>query len=142
MRPRKLMNQINIVPYVDVMLVLLVIFMVTAPLVTPGVVDLPSVGKAAQVPAAPLEVIIRADTSVMLREPAEGAKGGGQTRERRVSTAELVGALRDRQARNPEQPVVISADKDVRYEAVLKVMDELQKNNIRRVGLMVKAASR
>ena len=63
-------------------------------------------------------------------------------RERQVSTAELVGALRDKQARNPDQPVVISADKDVRYEAVLKVMDELQKNNIRRVGLMVKAATR
>ncbi len=142
MRTRKLMNQINVVPYVDVMLVLLVIFMVTAPLVTPGVIDLPSVGKAAQVPAAPLEVIIRADTSIMLREPAGGVKGGGQTQERRVSTAELVGALRDKQARNPEQPVVIAADKDVRYEAVLKVMDELQKNNIRRVGLLVKAASR
>ncbi len=142
MRSRKLMNQINVVPYVDVMLVLLVIFMVTAPLVTPGVVDLPSLGKAAQVPAAPLEVIIRADTSLMLREPVDAAKGGGQTQERRVSTAELVSALRDKQARNPEQPVVIAADKDVRYEAVLKVMDELQKNNIRRIGLMVKAASR
>src|SRR3990167_862500 len=99
MRTRKLMNQINVVPYVDVMLVLLVIFMVTAPLVTPGVVDLPSVGKAAQVPAAPLEVIIRADTSIMLREPAGRAKGGGPAQERRVSTAELVGALRDKQAR-------------------------------------------
>ena len=142
MRSRKLMNQINVVPYVDVMLALLVIFMVTAPLVTPGVVDLPSVGKAAQVPAAPLEVIIRADTSIMLREPAGRAKGGGPAQERRVSTAELVGALRDKQARNPEQPVVIAADKDVRYEAVLKVMDELQKNGIRRVGLLVKAASR
>ncbi len=140
MRTRKLMNQINVVPYVDVMLVLLVIFMVTAPLVTPGVVDLPSLGKAAQVPAEPLEVIIKADASLMLRERAAGDKDAG--RERQVSTAELVGALRDKQARNPDQPVVISADKDVRYEAVLKVMDELQKNNIRRVGLMVKAATR
>ncbi len=140
MRTRKLMNQINVVPYVDVMLVLLVIFMVTAPLVTPGVVDLPSLGKAAQVPAEPLEVIIKADASLMLRERAAGARDTG--RERQVSTAELVAALRDKQARNPDQPVVISADKDVRYEAVLKVMDELQKNNIRRVGLMVKAATR
>ena len=63
-------------------------------------------------------------------------------RERRVTTAELVGALRERQARNPDQPVVIAADKDVRYEAVLKVMDELQKANIRRVGLLVKTESR
>lgn len=141
MRPRRLMNQINVVPYVDVMLVLLVIFMVTAPLVTTGVVDLPSVGKSAQPPVAPLEVIIRADTSLMLRERVGGHKGGGQTQERRVTAAELVGALRERQAKNPDQPVVIAGDKDVRYEAVLKVMDELQKANIRRVGLLVKAAS-
>ena len=142
MRPRKLMNQINVVPYVDVMLVLLVIFMVTAPLVTPGVVDLPSVGKSAQPPAAPLEVVIKVDTSLMLRERVGGDKGAGGMLERNVSTAELVSALRDKQSRNPDQPVVISADKDVRYEAVLKVMDELQKASIRRVGLMVKAASR
>jgi biopolymer transport protein TolR len=143
MRPRRLMNQINVVPYVDVMLVLLVIFMVTAPLVTTGVVDLPSVGKSAQPPAAPLEVIIRADASLMLRERvgAQDGGAGGQTQDRRVTAAELVGALRERQARNPDQPVVIAADKDVRYEAVLKVMDELQKANIRRVGLLVKAAS-
>lgn len=133
MRPRKLMNQINVVPYVDVMLVLLVIFMVTAPLVNPGVIDLPSVGKSAQPPAAPLEVIIRSDQSLMLRE-----RDKGQTQERAVSTAQLVAALRERQ--NADQPVVIAADKDVRYEAVLKVMDELQRNNVRRVGLLVKPA--
>lgn len=143
MRPRRLMNQINVVPYVDVMLVLLVIFMVTAPLVTTGLIDLPSVGKSAQAPVAPLEVIIRADTSLMLRERLGGRNGGGAgpTRERRVTASELVGALRERQAKNPDQPVVIAADKNVRYEAVLKVMDELQKANIRRVGLLVKAAS-
>ena len=141
MRTRKLMNQINVVPYVDVMLVLLVIFMVTAPLMTPGVIDLPSVGKSAQPPAAPLEVVIRADTTLLLRERVGGEKGDGQMQERQITNAELVSALREKQARNPEQPVVISADKSVRYEAVLKVMDELQKNSVRRGGLMVKAAS-
>jgi len=141
MRTRKLMNQINVVPYVDVMLVLLVIFMVTAPLMTPGVIDLPSVGKSAQPPAAPLEVVIRADTTLLLRERVGGEKGDGKMQERQISNAELVSALREKQARNPEQPVVISADKSVRYEAVLKVMDELQKNSVRRGGLMVKAAS-
>ena len=135
MRTRKLMNQINIVPYVDVMLVLLVIFMVTAPLVNPGVIDLPSVSKSAKPPAAPLEVIIRADGSLMLRERDKGV-----ATERPVSTAQMVAALRERQGRNPDQPVVIAADKDVRYEAVLKVMDELQRSNIHRVGLLVKPA--
>ncbi|HSD40767.1 MAG TPA: protein TolR [Burkholderiales bacterium] len=134
-RPRKLMNQINVVPYVDVMLVLLVIFMVTAPLVSPGLVELPSVGKASQPPEAPLEVLIRTDQSMVLRERVKG-----QSVDRNVSMAQLVIAVRQKQAQSPEQAVVISADKDVRYEAVLKVMDELQRAQVRRVGLMVKPA--
>ena len=136
MRARRLMNEINIVPYVDVMLVLLVIFMVTAPLVNPGVIDLPSVGKSSLPPAAPLEVIVRRDSSLMLRE-----RDKGRADERAVSSAQLVAALQERQKKSPDQPVVISADKDVRYEAVLKVMDELQRHNIRRVGLLVKPAT-
>ena len=137
MRQRKLMNQINVVPYIDVMLVLLVIFMVTAPLANPGVVDLPALGKSSQPPTAPLEVVIRADASLLLRE-----RDKGSSVERPVSSAELVAALRDRQQRSPDTPVVISGDKDVRYDAVLKVMDELQRANIRRVGLVVKPAAR
>jgi biopolymer transport protein TolR len=135
MRRRKLMNQINVVPYVDVMLVLLVIFMVTAPLVSPGLVELPSVGKASQAPEAPLEVLIRADQSMLLRERVKG-----QAVDRNVSMAQLVTAVRQKQAVAPEQAVVISADKDVRYEAVLRVMDELQRAQVKRVGLMVKPA--
>jgi len=134
-RQRKLMNQINVVPYVDVMLVLLVIFMVTAPLVSPGLVELPSVGKASQPPEAPLEVLIRTDQSMLLRERVKG-----QAVDRNVSLAQLVTAVRQKQAQSPDQAVVISADKDVRYEAVLRVMDELQRAQVRRVGLMVKPA--
>ena len=130
------MHDINVVPYIDVMLVLLVIFMVTAPLITPGVVELPSVGKSSEPPAAPLEVVIRRDQSLLLRE-----RDKGKADERAVTNAQLIAALRERQKKNPNQPVVISADKDVRYEAVLKVMDELQRQNIRRVGLMVKPAA-
>ena len=134
-RQRKLMNQINVVPYVDVMLVLLVIFMVTAPLVSPGLVELPSVGKASQPPESPLEVLIRTDQSMLLRERVKG-----QAVDRNVSMAQLVTAVRQKQAQSPEQAVVISADKDVRYEAVLRVMDELQRAQVKRVGLMVKPA--
>jgi biopolymer transport protein TolR len=133
-RRRPLVNQINIVPYVDVMLVLLVIFMVTAPLVNPGVVDLPSLGKSAQPPALPIEVIVRSDASLMLRERAKGA----QSQERNITSRELVSVLRERQKANPDQPVVIAADKDVKYEAVMKVMDELQRADVKRVGLLVK----
>jgi len=131
------MHEINVVPYVDVMLVLLVIFMVTAPLVTPGVVELPSVSKAPVAPVAPLEVIIKEDLSVLLR--SRDAKGGA-TDERRVAKGELGKLIRERQQANPEQPVLIAADKSVRYEAVLNVMDELQKQQVKRVGLLVKPA--
>ncbi len=131
------MHEINVVPYVDVMLVLLVIFMVTAPLVTPGVIELPSVSKTSTAPVSPLEVVIREDQSVLLRaRDAKGAVG----EERKVALGELATLIRERQAKNPDQPVLIAADKSVRYEAVLAVMDELQKQQVKRVGLLVKPA--
>ena len=130
------MNQINVVPYIDVMLVLLVIFMVTAPLMNPGQVELPSIGKTSNPPVAPLEVSIHTDQTLWLRDRSSNAD------ERKISRNELVAAIREKQARNADQAVVISADKDVRYEAVLKVMDELQRASIRRVALAVKPAGR
>jgi len=134
------MNQINVVPYVDVMMVLLVIFMVTAPLATPGLVDLPSVGKSAQAPVSPIEVVIRSDSTMLLRD-----RGADKPLERAISMKELLPLLRQVQGSKTEgskaeRPVVIAADKDVRYEAVLKVMDELQRGNVLRVGLAVKPA--
>jgi biopolymer transport protein TolR len=131
-RPRRLMNEINVVPYIDVTLVLLVIFMVTAPLVNPGVVELPSVGKSSLTPASPLEIVVKADQSMLLRERAPNAY------ERSVSNTELIALLKEKQAKNPDQPVLIAGDKDVPYGAVLKVMDELNKQNVRKVGLLVK----
>jgi len=136
-RRRAPMHEINIVPYVDVMLVLLVIFMVTAPLVTPGVVELPSVSKASNAPVAPLEVVIRESGALLLR--GRDAKGA-LTEERRIARGDLARVIRERQAKNPQQPVLIAADKDVRYDAVLQVMDELHKQQVRRVGLLVKPA--
>jgi biopolymer transport protein TolR len=125
------MNEINVVPYIDVMLVLLVIFMVTAPLIQTGSIDLPSVGKASQPPAAPLEIVIKADQSLALRDRA------GSGAEIAVTRPELTRLLQQAQKKNPQQPVVIAADKSVRYEAVLKVMDELQKQQVARIGLLV-----
>ena len=128
----RLMNQINVVPYIDVMLVLLVIFMVTAPLINPGQIELPQVGKTSNPPVQPMEVSIRTDQSLWLRDRARGAS------ERRVSRNELIQAIREKQARTPDQAVVISADKDVRYQAVLEVMDMLQQNQVKKVGLLAK----
>ena len=93
-------------------------------------------GKSAQPPELPLEVVIKADASLLLRERSKTASS-----ERAVSTAELVAALQQKQKTHPDQPVVIAADKSVRYEEVLKVMDELQKQNVRKVGLLVKPAA-
>jgi biopolymer transport protein TolR len=132
---RRLMNQINVVPYIDVMLVLLVIFMVTAPLINPGQVELPQVGKTSDPPMQPLEVQVRTDQSIWLRDRARGSS------EKRVSRNELLQEIKDKQARNPSQAVVISADKDVRYEAVLEVMDMLQQNQVGKVGLLAKPRS-
>jgi len=131
------MNEINVVPYIDVMLVLLVIFMVTAPLITPGVVDVPTVGKSSVAPALPLEVIIKEDASITVRDRDPK---GAVLDERRITKAELASIVKAKQAKNAEQPVVISADKNVKYEAVLEVMDELQKQAVKRVGLSVKPA--
>ena len=131
-RPRRFMNQINVVPYIDVMLVLLIIFMVTAPLINPGQIELPSVGQALKPPVAPLEVEIRKDNSLHLRDREKSNAA------RKVSREELVDAVREQQERNPEQAVVISADKSVRYEEVLRVMDVLQSNQVKKVGLLAK----
>ena len=131
MRPRRLKNEINVVPYIDVMLVLLVIFMVTAPMMTTANIDLPSVGKAAQSAEKPLEVIIHADRTLALVDRARSSS------ERDVSRKELAQAVLEAQAVSPEQPVLISGDKNVKYEAVLEVMDELQRQQVKRVALNV-----
>ncbi|HET9700172.1 MAG TPA: biopolymer transporter ExbD, partial [Burkholderiales bacterium] len=99
---RRLVNEINVVPYIDVMLVLLVIFMVTAPLINPGQIELPQVGKSLKQPVQPLEVTIKADGKLLLRDRA----GGGP--ERVVSKAELARAVKEKQASNREQSVVIA----------------------------------
>ena len=136
-RKRGPMHEINVVPYIDVMLVLLIIFMVTAPLVTPGVVELPSVSKTANAPATPLEVVIKRDRTVMVRLPGTRGRRG---EERHVARNELAKLVRAQQEKRPDMPVLIAADKNVRYEAVLNVMDQLQRERIRRVGLLVKPA--
>ena len=130
------MNQINVVPYVDVMLVLLVIFMVTAPLMNPGVIDLPTIDKASAPPAQPIEISIRASGALSyIDRDLSNAERPLRDRD------ELLKVIKSKQAKKPNQPVVISADKDVKYEAVIQVMDLLQQNRVKRVGLLAKPRS-
>jgi biopolymer transport protein TolR len=136
-RKRRPMHEINVVPYVDVMLVLLVIFMVTAPLITPSVIDLPTVGKASQPRVVPLEVFVRADQGLVVRT----RDGNGRIiEERNVSRADLGKVLNSARGRNEELSVLVGGDKNARYEAVLQVMDELRKQGIQKVGLQVRVS--
>jgi biopolymer transport protein TolR len=130
---RRLKSDINVVPYIDVMLVLLVIFMVTAPLITPGAINLPSVGQASDVPVKPLEVQISQNGDIALRMREPGANPENIPRD------DLINQVRQRIT--ADTPVVIAADGKVPYESVMKVMDQLRGNGITRLGLLVDQSS-
>ena len=135
-RRRGPINEINVVPYVDVMLVLLVIFMVTAPLITPAVIDLPTVDKAGQPKVVPLEIFVRANQALVVRQRDNT---GHIVTERTITRAELAGFIkRVRGEGNADLSVLIGGDKNARYESVLQVMDELRRQGIQKVGLQVK----
>ena len=121
------MNQINVVPYIDVMLVLLVIFMVTAPMNNPGVVELPKVGQTLKQATAPLVITIKTDKTIQIE---------GKSLQRDQLLAEVRASLEQ----HPDQAVVIAADKDVIYDEVMGVMDLLKQNKVDKVGLLLKPA--
>jgi biopolymer transport protein TolR len=128
---RRTMNEINMVPFIDVMLVLLIIFMVSAPLITTGVVDLPSVGTSKQQPTHVIQVVVGKDEQLKI-------KLDGDQDPQPVPLKALAARVKDAQAGDATTPVVISADRNVKYEAVVKTMDVLQRAGIQRVGLSVK----
>ena len=134
-RVRKPINQINVVPYIDVMLVLLVIFMVTAPLIAPGEIELPSVGSKLTTPIDPLVVRLKPDKSITLRD-----RSVSNSREVKVNLDALIEQVRAIQA-GREQPVVIDADKGSRYEDVIGILDKLQQGGVKRVGLLARPTS-
>ena len=132
-RRRRTMNEINMVPFIDVMLVLLIIFMVSAPLITTGLVDLPSVGKSRQQPQHVIQVIVGTDEKLKIKVD--------QLEPESIPVNRLAERVKKAQGRDATSPVVISADKNVKYEAVVQVMDTLQRAGIQRVGLAVKSGS-
>ena len=134
-RKRRAMAEINVVPYIDVMLVLLIIFMVAAPLINPGQIDLPSVGRKLEPAVAPLDVRVRASGELAVVDRSRSMD------ELIVKRAQLVDMVREAQRANPDQAVVIAADRSVRYEEVLKVLDMLQQNQVKRVGLLARPAA-
>ena len=144
-RGRRTINEINMVPFIDVMLVLLIIFMVTAPLIAPSVINLPSVGKGSKQPDVVIQIIVGKDESLTLKSGDKSAP---------VTLKDLVARVKNAQVAKPGKPeksaanpanidsaVVISADRSVKYEAVVKVMDVLQRAGVQRVGLSVQLAN-
>ena len=127
-RGRRTINEINMVPFIDVMLVLLIIFMVTAPLIAPSVVDLPSVGRAAKQPDQVVQIVIGKDELLELKT--------GETATR-IALRDLAATVKKAQERQTNSAVVISADRSVKYEVVVRVMDTLQRAGVQRVGLSV-----
>ncbi|POZ63110.1 biopolymer transporter ExbD [Chromobacterium alticapitis] len=132
-RPRRQMNQMNVVPYIDVMLVLLVIFMVTAPMFTPGVIDVPSVSEAPAIDVRPLEVTVDAAGKIELID--------GEQKSRVDSLDDLASQLKERVGAE-QRPVAISADANLKYAEVVRIADRLHQAGVKRVALTVKQTSK
>ncbi len=131
-RGRRTINEINMVPFIDVMLVLLIIFMVTAPMISPSMIDLPSVGKAAKQPDQVIQLILDKNDSIEMKIKDKTSS---------ISLKEVAAAVKQAQSSAENSAVVISADKNIKYETVVKVMDTLQRAGVQRVGLSVQLAN-
>jgi biopolymer transport protein TolR len=131
-RGRRTINEINMVPFIDVMLVLLIIFMVTAPLIAPSMIDLPSVGSAKKQPDQVIQIILGKDESIQMKVLEKSTSLG---------LNDVASAVKQAQSGAGNSAVVISADKNIKYETVVKVMDNLQRAGVQRVGLSVQLAN-
>ncbi|MES2830974.1 MAG: ExbD/TolR family protein [Pseudomonadota bacterium] len=136
-RTRRFKAEINVVPYIDVMLVLLVIFMVAAPLANPSVINLPTAGKSAQPPTKYIQVTLEPDnrSSIGLAGSQANAQANGAQPEKFDNRAALLRRLRSLHAETPDMPLMISADKDIRYDEVIQMISEAKKAGLDRVGL-------
>jgi biopolymer transport protein TolR len=135
-RGRKFKSEINVVPYIDVMLVLLVIFMVATPMTNPGVLNLPTAGKSALPPTEYIQITLKPDASATIG--IKGQKSGGRQTEKAANRAALAQKLRALHEEHNDLPVMISADKDIKYDEVIQAISEAKKLGIVRVGLATK----
>ena len=135
-RGRRTISEINMVPFIDVMLVLLIIFMVTAPLITPSMIALPKVGKAAAQPQSPVQIMIGKDEAIQIKIKTSSTPSNVNSVAADIAKLEPKVKL----AAADAVPVVISAEKSIKYETVVKVMDNLQKAGVSRVGLSVQTS--
>ncbi|MDI3491139.1 MAG: biopolymer transport protein TolR [Thauera sp.] len=134
MRQRRLMNQINVVPYIDVMLVLLVIFMVTAPMIQTGTINVPSAGQVSAPPTEAIVIEVKADGALALRAAASGAS-------RPVSNTEFQRAISEALARSPEQPFLVAADSKLPYQKVIDVLEAARNAGVQKISLQTQSSS-
>jgi biopolymer transport protein TolR len=128
-RGRRAMNEINMVPFIDVMLVLLIIFMVTATVITPGAINIPTAGQSSKTPDKRVDVMIDGEGKLSL---------GGELKEKNITEKQAIAAIKAALASNPEMPVMIAADSELRYQQVITMMKQLREAGVQRVGLSVK----
>ena len=128
MRQRRQKNEINVVPYIDVMLVLLVIFMVTAPMMNTASIDVPSAGKTKQAPTDAIYYNIDADKKISLTVAGKTSK---------MSETDAFDTVAQAIDKNAEQPVLIMADKNLKYEVVVQTMAALRDQRVKNVSLVV-----
>ena len=136
-RSRRTINDINMVPFIDVMLVLLIIFMVTAPLLSPSLIDVPSVGKAASAPDQVITIEIDKQLRIVVKSKGSNADSGLQIKQN-ASMDNVAKIALQLQAGKAQTPVIISADKGITYDNVVQLMDRLQRAGVQRVGLAVR----
>ena len=131
-RGRRAMNEINMVPFIDVMLVLLIIFMVTATVITPGSINIPRAGQSSKAPDNPVTVMIAADGAIT----ADGGKNGPNLQN--AGEGDIFAAISDAARGNPDLAVMVAADKDIAYQNVIDVTSPLRQAGVARVGLAVR----
>ena len=128
-RGRRTINEINMVPFIDVMLVLLIIFMVTATVITPGVINIPSAGKSTRAPDKRVDVLVDGTGDISL---------AGELQTGSVTETEAVDKIKQLLKDNPDMPVMLAADSDLQYKQVMGIMRKLREAGVLRVGLSVK----
>ena len=131
-RNRKFKSEINVVPYIDVMLVLLIIFMVAAPITNPGVINLPTAAKSALPPTEYVQIVLKPDSAATIG--INGQKRSGEA-EKAPNRNALLRRLREIHEAHPDLPVMVSADKDIKYDEVITIVSEAKKLGVDRVGL-------
>ncbi len=140
-RKRKFKAEINVVPYIDVMLVLLIIFMAVAPMTNPSVINLPTAGKSTQPPTDYIEIALSVDALASISLNSKSATSGVNQQEAKESNLDrkaLMQKLKEFHTQKPDLSVMVSADKDIKYDEVVQVISEAKKLGINRVGLATK----